>query len=100
VRDEQKNKAYVSEKTTNVVCEAMLFDDQEKRSATVCKVEQCLDLRTDFTFSTFCLQIFKLLRFAFKILILNCIFLQFASLPLIGLFNTDTLIIGSVVGDA
>jgi hypothetical protein len=84
----------------NVVCEAMLFDDQEKRSATLCKVEQCLALRTDFTLSTFRLQIFRLSRFAFKILELKCIFLRFASLTLIGLFSTDALIIGSVVGDA
>jgi len=84
----------------NVLCETMLFDDQEKCSATVCKVEQCLALRTDFTLSTFRLQIFRLSRFAFKILKLKCIFLRFASLTLIGLFSTDTLIIGSVVGDA
>jgi len=84
----------------NVVCESMLFDDQEKHFATVCKVEQCLALRTDFTLSTFRLQIFRLSRYAFKMLKLNCKFLQFASLTLIGLFSTDTLIIGSVVGDA
>ena len=84
----------------NVVFEAMLFDDQEKHSATVRKVEQCLALWTDFTLSTFRLQIFRLSRFAFKILELKCIFLWFASLNLIGLFSTDTLIIGSVVGDA
>jgi hypothetical protein len=76
------------------------FDDQEKCSATVCKVEQCLALRTDFTLSKFHLHIFRLSRFAFKILKLKCIFLQFSSLTLIGLFNTDTVIIGSVVGDA
>jgi len=58
----------------NVVCEAMLFDEQEKRSATVCKVEWCLALRTDFTLSTFHLQIFRLSRFAFKILKLKRIF--------------------------
>jgi hypothetical protein len=83
----------------NVVCEAM-FDDQEKLSATVCKVEQCLALRTDFTLSTFCLQIFRLSRYAFKMLKMKRKFLRFASLTLIGLFSTDTLMIGSVVGDA
>ena len=83
-----------------MVCEAMLFDDQEKHSATVCKVEQCLALRTHFTLPTFCLQIFRLSRFAFDILKLKCIFLRFASLTLIGLCSTDTLIIGIVVGDA